>query len=120
MKATCDRITVVKPSRRPTAANSSSSDAASTISGATVGIVSSPSSRPWRRKRWRWKASAAAVATLVATSVAAVATSRLLRSDARMAGLVAAFQYQSSVAPSHEPDRRPALNESATSTRIGA
>ena len=60
------------------------------------------------------------MAAAVATKAAAQPTSRLLRSDARIRGLVAAFQYQSSVKPSQLPDRRLALKDSATSTRIGA
>ncbi len=120
MNATWERITVAKPRRRPSAANSSSSEAASTISGATVGSVSSVSSAAWRRKRWRWNASAAAVASAVARAVTTAPTSRLLRSDARIAGLAAARRYQSRVKPSHAPESRLALNDSAASTRIGA
>jgi hypothetical protein len=111
---------VRKPSRRPTAAKTRSIEAASTISGATVGIVIRPSRSPWRRKRWRWKARVAAVAAAVATTVVAKATTRLLRSEERISGLVAAFTYQSRVKPPHEADSRLRLKERAESTAMGA
>ena len=120
MNAACARITVRKPRRSPSAANTSSIDAAITISGATVGSVKRASIAPWRLKRCLREASAAAVAAVVATIVAIVPTIRLLRSEARIAGFAAARAYQSSVKPPQSADSRLALNDSAASTRIGA
>ena len=51
VNATWARITVVKPSRMPADAKSSSSDAASTISGATVGTRTAAFTRLARRNR---------------------------------------------------------------------
>ena len=56
----------------------------------------------------------------VAMAAAATPTIRLFRSDDRIAGLVADFTYHAIVNPSHDADRRLALNESAASTTIGA
>jgi len=85
-----------------------------------MGSVTRVSSAGWRRKRQRWNATAAAVPTAVAIAVAVTATLRLLRSAARIWGSCAARAYQSRVKPVQAAVSRPALNEKATSTRIGA
>ena len=60
------------------------------------------------------------MAATVATTVVATATSRLFRRAARIAGLVADLKYQSRVKPSQDAERRLALKDRATRTRIGA
>jgi hypothetical protein len=118
--ATCARITVVKPSRSPSAAKKSSSDEARTISGTTIGSAMRATRGPVLRSRPRASASAAAVPTAVATIVVTTATTRLLRSDVRICGLEKRRSYQSSVNPPHTAVSRLRLNENTTSTRIGA
>jgi hypothetical protein len=118
--ATWARITVRKPRRRPRAAKKSSSDEASTISGTTMGSAMSAISAPARRSVPRPSASAAAVPIAVATTVVTAATSRLLRSESRICGLVSSRPYHSRVKPFHSAVSRLSLKENATSTRIGA
>ena len=77
-------------------------------------------SAPGRLSRPRASASAAAVPIAVATTVVTPATSRLLRSDMRICGLVRSRPYQPSVKPFHSAVSRLSLNEKTTSTRIGA
>ena len=60
------------------------------------------------------------MATAVATTVVARATTRLLRRAWRIAGLVAAFAYHSRVKPPHDAERRLRLKESTARTAIGA